>query len=68
MTIAHLKLWLRQDADMLKVKEIVSDYNGAFLDDDNYIVYYNTQPNKVIELSDKLLPFRYNSEIVNETF
>ena len=68
MTIYHLKLWLRQDADMLAVREIVAAYDGAKLDEDNYIVYYNTYPNKVIELTEELFPFRYGMEVTHETF
>lgn len=68
MTIYHLKLWLRQDADMLAVKEIVAAYKGAKLDEDNYIVYYNTTPNKVTELADELFPFRYGMEVTHETY
>lgn len=68
MTIYHLKLWLRQDADMLAVKEIVAAYEGAKLDEDNYIVYYNTYPNKVAELTEELHPFKYGLKITPETF
>lgn len=68
MTIYHLKLWLRQDADMAAVREIVAAYDGAKLDEDNYIVYYNTHPNKVIELTEELFPFRYGMEVTHETF
>lgn len=68
MIIFHLKLWLRQDADMLAVREIVAAYEGAKLDEENYIVYYNTYPNKVTELSEELFPFRYGMEVTHETF
>lgn len=68
MTIFHLKLWLKQDADMLAVREIVAAYEGAKLDEDNYIVYYNTYPNKVTELAEELFPFRYGMEVTHETF
>lgn len=68
MIIFHLKLWLKQDADMLAVREIVDAYKGAKLDEDNYIVYYNTYPNKVTELAEELFPFRYGMEITHETF
>lgn len=68
MRIAHLKLILNQDADMAAVKEIVAAYEGAKLDEDNYIVYYNTYPNKVMELVEELFPFRYGMEVTNETF
>lgn len=68
MVIYHLKLWLRQDADMAAVREIVAAYDGAKLDEDNYIVYYNTYPNKVIELTEELFPFRYGMEVTHETF
>lgn len=68
MTIYHLKLWLRQDADMLAVREIVAAYEGAKLDEDNYIVYYNTYPNKVTELAEELFPFRYEMRVTHETF
>ena len=68
MTIYHMKLWLKQDADMLAVKEIVAAYEGAILDEDNYIVYYNTYPNKVTELTEELFPFRYGMEVTHETF
>lgn len=68
MTIYHLKLFLKQDADMLAVREIVAAYEGAKLDEENYIVYYNTYPNKVTELSEELFPFRYGMEVTHETF
>lgn len=68
MIIAHLKLTLNQDADMAAVKEVVTAYEGAELDEDNYIVYYNTYPNKVMELAEELFPFRYGMEVTNETF
>lgn len=68
MTIAHMKLWLRQDADMNAVREIVAAYEGAKLDDDNYIVYYNTEPRKVNQLIDELHTFKYGVEITNEVF
>ena len=68
MTIYHMKLWLKQDADMLAVREIVAAYEGAILDEDNYIVYYNTYPNKVTELTEELFPFRYGMEVTRETF
>lgn len=68
MTIYHMKLWLKQDADMLAVREIVAAYEGAVLDEDNYIVYYNTYPNKVTELTEELFPFRYGMEVTHETF
>lgn len=68
MIITHLKLTLNQDADMAAVKEIVAVYEGAELDEDNYIVYYNTYPNKVMELAEELFPFRYGMEVTNETF
>lgn len=68
MTIAHTKIWLRQDADMAAVKEIVSAYDGAKLDEDNYIVYYNTEPRKTTQLVEELYPFRYEVKVVNEVF
>lgn len=68
MTIAHMKLWLRQDADMNAVREIVAAYEGAKLDDDNYIVYYNTEPRKVNQLIDELHTFKYEVKITNEVF
>lgn len=68
MTIAHMKLWLKQDADMNAVREIVAAYEGAKLDDDNYIVYYNTEPRKVNQLIDELHTFKYGVEITNEVF
>lgn len=67
-TIAHMKLWLKQDADMNAVREIVAAYEGAKLDDDNYIVYYNTEPRKVTQLIGELHPFKYGVEITNEVF
>lgn len=67
-TIAHMKLWLKQDADMNAVREIVAAYEGAKLDDDNYIVYYNTEPRKVNQLIDDLHTFKYGVEITNEVF
>lgn len=67
-TIAHMKLWLKQDADMNAVREIVAAYKGAKLDDDNYIVYYNTEPRKVNQLIGELHTFKYGVEITNEVF
>ena len=67
MTIAHMKMLLKQDADMAAVKEIVAAY-GAKLDDDNYIVYYNTEPQKVSKLIEELHTFKYSVEITNEVF
>lgn len=67
-TIAHMKLWLKQDADMNAVREIVAAYEGAKLDGDNYIVYYNTEPRKVNQLIDELHTFKYGVEITNEVF
>lgn len=67
-TIAHMKLWLKQDADMNAVREIVAAYEGAKLDDDNYIVYYNTEPRKVNQLIDELHTFKYEVKITNEVF
>lgn len=67
-TIAHMKLWLKQDADMNAVREIVAAYEGAKLDEDNYIVYYNTEPRKVNQLIDELHTFKYGIEITNEVF
>ena len=68
MTIYHLKLNLKQDADMLAVREIVAAYEGAKLDEDTYTVYYNTYPNKVIELVDELHPFTYGLRTTTETY
>ena len=68
MTIYHLKLWLKQDADMNAVREIVAAYEGAKLDDDNYIVYYNTELMKVGQLIDELHMFKYRVNITNEVF
>lgn len=68
MRITHLKLFLNQDADMAAVREIVAAYEGAKLDEDNYIVFYNTYPNKVYELVEELFPFRYGMEVTNEVF
>lgn len=67
-TIAHMKLWLKQDADMNAVREIVAAYEGSKLDEDNYIVYYNTEPRKVNQLIDELHTFKYGIEITNEVF
>ena len=67
-TIAHMKLWLKQDADMNAVREIVAAYKGAKLDGDSYIVYYNTEPRKVNQLIGELHPFKYGVEITNEVF
>jgi len=68
MTIAHMKLWLKQDADINAVREIVAAYEGAKLDDDNYIVYYNTELMKVGQLIDELHMFKYRVNITNEVF
>lgn len=66
MIISHLKMMLKQDADMNAVREIVAAYDGAKLDDDNYIVYYNGWPQKAIELVEELHPFKYGLEINRE--
>ena len=68
MTIAHMKMLLRQDADMAAVEEIVAAYDGAKLDSDNYIVYYNAEPQKVSELIGELHTFKYSVQITNEAF
>lgn len=68
MTIYHLKLWLKQDADMNAVREIVAAYEGAKLDDDNYIVYYNAELREVGKLISELHAFKYKVEITNEVF
>ena len=68
MTIYHLKLDLKQDADMLAVKEIVAAYEGAILDEATYTVYFNTHPNKVIELVEELHPFTYGLKTTSETY
>ena len=68
MTIAHLKLWLTQDCDMQEVKTIVALYDRAKLDDDNYIVYYNAEPDKVNALLEKLRKYKYRAEVHTEVF
>ena len=68
MKISHLKLTLNQDCDMDDVKQIVASYEGAKLDENNYIVYYNTCPEKVVDLLERLYPYRYGAEVTNETF
>ena len=68
MTITHLKLWLTQDCDIEVVKAIVGLYDNAKLDEDNYIVYYNAEPEKVLSLSTRLIPFKYGVETHNEEF
>ena len=68
MTIYHLKLWLKQDADMNAVREIVAAYEGAKLDNDNYIVYYNAELKEVGQLIVELHTFKYRVEITNEVF
>lgn len=68
MKVHHLKLWLRQDADLLAVAEIVRAYHGAVLDDDNFIVYYNSEPAKVSALAIELSSFQYKSELTIENF
>ena len=68
MTIAHIKMLLKQDADMAAVEEIVAAYDGAELDGDNYIVYYNTEPQKAAKLVEELYAFQYSLEITNEVY
>lgn len=68
MTIAHMKLWLKQDADMNAVREIVAAYDGAKLDENNYIVYYNTDFRSVSQLIEELHTFKYEVTITNEVF
>lgn len=68
MTISHLKILIRQDADILAVREIVDAYKGAMLDENNYVVYYNDSPTKVNELIEELYPFKYSAELHNEVF
>lgn len=68
MNIFHLELMLNQDCDMDNVKQIVASYEGAELDENNYIVYYNTCLEKVIDLLEQLYPYRYGIEVTKETF
>lgn len=68
MTIAHMKMSLKQDADMAAVREIVAAYEGAKLDEDTYTVYYNTEPNLVMHLVTELHPFCYGVKISNEVY
>jgi hypothetical protein len=68
MTIAHMKMLLRQDADIIAVEEIVSAYENAKLDEDNYVVYCNDEPRIVMQLIEELHPFKYGLEITNEVF
>lgn len=68
MTISHLKLYLKQDCDMNAVKEIVNTYEGAKLDENNYIVYFNAHPNKVGELVEELHAFTYGLKVTNEVY
>lgn len=68
MTIAHTKILLRQDSDIEAVREIVSKHDGSHLDDDNYIVYYNTTPTESSQLIEALHSFTYSVEITNEVF
>jgi len=65
-TIRHLKLYLRQDADMLAVREIVDAYSSAKLDEDNYVVYYDTEPNRVDALIAELHNFVYGITLNDE--
>lgn len=67
MTIYHLKLNLKKDADMLAVREIVAAYEGATLDESTGTVCYDTHPNKVIELVEELHPFTYGLKTTSET-
>lgn len=67
MTIAHLKILLKQDADMNAVREIVEAY-GAKLDDENYVVYYNGSPIKAAEIAEELYCFKYSAEQRNEVY
>lgn len=53
---------------MNAVREIVTAYENAKLDEDNYIVYYNTEPRDVERLIEELHPFKYGVEITNEVF
>lgn len=66
--IRHLKLLLRQDCDIIAVKEIVNAYKKAYLDEDNYIVYYNTEPDRVDDLVAELHYFIYGLTIDDEYF
>lgn len=68
MIIAHLKLTLRPGCDMNAVREIVNAYENAVLDEDTLTVYYNTYPNKVIELVEELHPFKDDAKVSHETF
>jgi len=68
MKVHHFKLWLRQDADLSAVAEIVRAYRGAVLDGDNFIVYFNSEPAKVSAFAIELSPFLYKSEITIENF
>jgi hypothetical protein len=53
---------------MNAVKEIVNAYEGAKLDENNYIVYFNTYPNKVGELAEELHAFTYGLNVTNEVY
>ena len=53
---------------MQEVKTIVALYDRAKLDDDNYIVYYNAEPDKVNALLEKLRKYKYRAEVHTEVF
>lgn len=68
MTILHSKVYLKQDTKLDDVRLIIGNYPRAYLDDDNYIVYYNDVPDEVYELIEELFPFKYRVELATETF
>lgn len=68
MTIGHLKMRIRQDADLDAVKNIVLRHSEAFLDVDAYIVYYNSDLRNVEALKRELLRFEYDAEVTIEEF
>lgn len=66
MILTHMKMLIRQDADMVAVKEILAAYEGARLDEAECIVYYDTNPKLVSDIIEELHPFQYGIKIRNE--
>ena len=68
MLIVHVFILLKQDVDMLAVKEIVKAYKKAKLDELNYAVYLNDEFRITQDFLEEMHPFTYASRIKNETF
>ena len=68
MIISHVVILLKQDVDIPAVKEIVSAYKKAKLDEINYVVYFNDEFRIAQDFIEEMHPFTYASKIHNESF